>query len=313
MRKRIGLVTACILLVFGATTQAATTTAAPQVSVSEITLAATQVDGIAVTELSGLAWDADAALLYAVSDQGYLYQFAVQRQGSQLVSVQPLAAVRLVDAETGEGAAASNKHFNAEGLTIHHGDDGVPGNTELIVALEEKPPQIGRFAADGRLLERLPVPPPADDIDHYQKKGRGLESVALHPEFGLLTAPEAPLKTTAQTLHAIYAADHAWSFPRHANGSRLKGFDVLPGGNLLVLERARPSGSKHAQVASLRYVNLADCQPDTSCSTRQLAAFDVGAHNFEGMALLDPAHILIASDNGGGADEPSVFMLLTLE
>lgn len=275
-------------------------------------LAATGIAGLPVGEVSGLAWDADEQLLYAVSDQGRLIHLHVEREGERLLAVKPVAAFALVDEASGVGSTPSGKRFNAEGLAVQGAGNGRRGDSQLVVALEEKPPQIARFSPAGVLHDRLAVPPPADDIAHYRKKGRGLESVVMHPDHGVMTAPEAPLKDSPAALHTIYAKGQAWSFTRHAPDSRLKGIEVLPDGRLLVLERSRPGPAKNVQVASLRRVDLAHCDAQGVCQTRLIAKLPAGPENFEGLTLLDARHALIASDNGGQPEQGTTFVLVVL-
>jgi len=272
----------------------------------------TDIATFKVGEVSGLAWDADEQLLYAVSDQGKVYHFRLQHDGQAIVSMQGVAAAPLVDPRTGTGQAESGKHFNAEGLAVLHANNGKRGDSELVVALEENPPQIARFSPSGTLLGRLAVPPPAHERANYRKKNRGLESVALHPTHGVVTAPEAPLQGRPAGLHTVYANGHAWSFARFTEDSRLKGMEVLPDGNLLVLERSRPGPSKDMRVASLRRVDIAQCGAHTTCKATLLAALPARPENFEGLTLLDAHHALIASDNGGVATNGTTFALIAL-
>ncbi|MCP5319640.1 MAG: esterase-like activity of phytase family protein [Pseudomonadales bacterium] len=281
-------------------------------AVSRFVVPAMPAAGQRVGEVSGLAWDADAQLLYAVSDQGLLYRFRVERAGATLRSVRLMDTAALIDPATGEGQPRAGWRFNAEGLALRPAGGDPRGPSELVVALEERPPQIARFRPDGTLLGRLAVPPPADDSANYRKKGRGLESVALHPAHGLVTAPEAPLQGHPDTLHTVYARGQAWSFVRHTPDSRLKGIEILPDGGLLILERSRPTRSKDEQVATLRRVDLGRCDPQGVCATRLLAALPPGPENFEGLSLLDVHHALIASDNGGQARQGTTFALVTL-
>lgn len=296
-------------------TAPATPAATTPASLSQLTLPATTADGMAVSEVSGLAWDATDKLLYAVSDQGKLYSLRVRINGGKLASIEPVAVHALVNPATGEGSAASSKHFNAEGLAFHH---NAKGAVELIVAMEEDPPEIGRFNAEGTMLGVLPVPAPANDASHYAKSKKtgdikhGLEAVALHPSYGLLTAPESPLLGQSAGVHTLYANGHAWSFDAQNGDSRIKGIEVLPDGSLLVLERSRPTGAKTDQVASLRRVNIDACKSGTVCQTQLVALLPTGVANFEGMTMLDPQHVLLASDNGGDTLAGTIFSLVTL-
>lgn len=271
--------------------------------------AAAQVDGIRVAELSGLGWDEDEQLLYAISDLGYVFHFRVHPDGDGVVAIDPIHAARLVDPTL--ASARSGKGFNAEGLALVNAANGKRGDTELIVSLEGGGrPDIVRVSPAGALLGRLAVPAPASEASRYRKKGRGLEAVALHPRYGLMTAPESPLRGEAQDRHTLYADGRHWSFPRHAPDSRLKGFDVLSDGDLVVLERTR--GTDDTLTATLRRVDLASCAEAGVCATRMLAALPAGPDNYEGMTFLDSRHVLLVSDNGGAPALGTSFVLVTL-
>lgn len=272
---------------------------------SRFTLPTAAVDGIRTDELSGLAWDEDEQLLYAVSDQGYVFHFHLKLDGNAIVAVEPVHAAALKDAD----GNAPRKGFNAEGLTVRNADNGKPGDTEMVISLEGDQPGILRFSPTGIKLGELPVPAPANDVGNYRKKGRGLESVAFHPAHGLMTAPESPLLGQPDDRHTLYASEKQWSFARHAPDSRLKGIDVLADGKLLVLERTRV-GAKDELAASLRTVDLAACLPDGICTAEPVAILPTGPDNFEGMTLVDPRHILLVSDDSGLASVGTTFVLV---
>ena len=301
--SRVALATVASVFMGGTAhcASASATASAATVAASFYVLPVTDIAQINVGEISGLAWDADEQLLYAVSDQGKVYHFRIRHDGQAIVSIQGVVAALLVDPETAEGQPQSGKRFNAEGLTVLHSSNGKRGDSELVVALEENPPQIARFSPPGSLLGKLPVPPPANVRANYRKKNRGLESVAMHPAYGVITAPEAPLQGRPDALHTVYANGHAWSFARFTQDSRLKGIEVLPDGNLLVLERSRSGNAKGAWVASLRRVDIAGCDAPATCNAVLLAALPAGPENFEALTLLGAHHALIASDNGGAA------------
>lgn len=285
----------------------------PLPSISRHVLDQREVAGVAISELSGLAWDADEQLLYAVSDQGRLYHFRITRAGDAVVSIRAEFAARLHDPAATIGSLVPGAlRFNAEGLAVRNANNGLRGDSELIVALEVRPPQIARFSLAGELLGQLAVPAPANDIGNYRKKNRGLELVDLHPVVGLITAPEAPLRERAAQLHTVFAQSHAWAFARVSPDSRRKGLSVLPDGNLLVLERSRPDGSKDMQVATLRYVDIGSCAGRPVCTATLLAELPAGVENFEGLTVLDAQLALIVSDNGGNATRGSVFWVIAL-
>lgn len=282
--------------------------ALPKFQLSQISLAPTaEINNITIAELSGLAWDTDENLLYAVSDQGMLFHFQVTIVDHVLDELTPIYAVPLIDS----GQDPSTPSFNAEGMTVQYAANNKQGDTELVVAVEDKPSRIVRFRPNGHLVGELIVPPPVGDMDRYRKKGQGLESVVIHPQYGIITAPEAPLKDTPQELHTLYAASKTWSFPRYAPESRLKALTLLDNGNLLVLERSNPA--KKTMVASLREVQLKEaCTKDNICSTKTWVVLPAGADNFEGLAKISNKHFLLVSDNGGKEPQDTIFVLITI-
>ncbi len=266
--------------------------------------AATEVDGIRMNELSGLAWDADEKLLFAVSDPGHLFHFRLRSEGERVIALEPVRAATLADPASG-----LRRRINAEGLAVANASNGVAGDTELIVAIEGDRPRIVRFSPVGLAVDELAVPAPANDPHSYRKKGRGLESVILHPVHGLMTAPESPLRGQARDRHTLFASDGQWSFERWDADSRLKGLDVLPGGDVIALERNR-TGSKGAWTASLRRVRLAECGAAELCRADTLAVMPPGPDNFEGLTLMGDQHVMLVSDNGGSPSRDTVFVLL---
>jgi len=60
-------------------------------------LATRMIDGLPLVELSGLAWDADEGLLYAVSDRGWLFHLRPTFSDGRLRDVSVVAAFALRD------------------------------------------------------------------------------------------------------------------------------------------------------------------------------------------------------------------------
>lgn len=265
--------------------------------------------GIRIDELSGLAWDEDEQLLYAVSDKGNVVHFRLKLDGDAITANEPIYAAALVDPEE---KGSRRERFNAEGLTVQNASNGKPGDSVLVVSLESAQPSIVRFSPAGAKLGALPVPAPANDLRNYRKDKQGLESVAYHPEHGLMTAPESPLRIHPENLHTLYARGRHWSFERYSPDSRLKAVDMLADGTLLVLERS-PVKSSKSLIASLRRVNLVACPADDVCAAEDLAVLSDGRDNFEGMTNLGNRRVLIVSDHGGKDRERTTLTLFTLQ
>lgn len=290
-------------------------TATHGVSSSHVAVAATRIDGIQIEELSGLAWDHDAARLYAVSDQGDLFAFAITLRQGSLTAVNPLYARAISDPKQLSG----HHKFNAEGLALVNANNGRAGDTQLLVSLEGgAAPTIIEISQQGLVTATRPVPAPLNDYANYHRKKRGLEALAVDAHFGILTAAEQPLRHQTAD-HLVRSSQRHWAFKRFATDDRLKGLDSLPGGRLLALERAEiapPNATNNDQPAdnakttSVRLLNLNDC--DRDCRPRTLAVLLAGNNNFEGITHLTDRQLLLVSDQGGKDAHNTLFYLLTL-
>lgn len=250
-----------------------------------------QVNGHSMQELSGLAWDADEQLLYAVSDRGNVFHLRLQLDGARLAQVEAVFGAELHD------ASGALRKFNAEGLAVLNADNGIRGDTQLVVALENGP-QILRFTPQGEVLGQVELPEALRDKTRYYSKNKRLEAVAVLGAKRFVTAPEAPLAGEDPMRHTLYASDGArWSFEAIARGSDLKGIEALPDGSLLVLERLE-GGGKHARQVTLRRVDPAACVAGKVCSGGVSNEVEPLAGNYEGMTRLSDRLLLLVSDGG---------------
>ena len=99
-------------------------------------LPATTEAGQTLGGLSGLAWDEDEGLLYAVSDRGQLFHLRPVFIDGKLIDVEILAAYPL---RNGKNQALKGIWADAEGLVAVNGDNGIPGDGTLIVSFEWRP------------------------------------------------------------------------------------------------------------------------------------------------------------------------------
>lgn len=273
----------------GAAAPAATAAAVDFRLLHTLPLPSQPVDGLQMQELSGLAYDADEQLLYAVSDRGTLFHLRIVINGERIEQLLPLRAYTLHDPHD------PARKFNAEGLAAIDAANGVRGDTRLAVALENGPALV-RITPQGELLGEVELPPALRDRARFQSKNKRLESVALHPRHGLVTAPEAPLAGEPESRHTLYATDGAtWSFDALQPGSDLKGIETLPDGQLLVLERF---GGSRDRAAVLRRIDPAACGGARACrgGDAPAAQASVAAGNFEGMTRLADGRLLLVSD-----------------
>jgi hypothetical protein len=262
------------------------------------------------SELSGLAWDADEGRLYAVSDRGWLVWLEPRFEEGALVGITRTAGYAL-SAATGEPL---KRPVDAEGLVLEHGNNGIPGDSRLVVSFET-PARVARHDIRGRELERLPLPAELADRKAYQSSNNALEAIAASAA-GLVASPQRPLRSQRQdrlTLHEL-AGTSVWTYPpRDAGYSSLSDLAALPDGRLLALERVYRGIFSPLVIALERFSLPADAGeivPETVVEFSSATGFRVD--NFEGLAVVDQQHVFLVSDDNQSAWQRTLLLYLEI-
>ena len=276
---------------------------------NSIALPAYEIEGMKVSELSDLAWDEDEQLLYAVSDKGILFHFQVDITPNTINKVQPIRGMTLLNQK-----GKKLDWRDAEGLEVLKANNGIRGDTELVIALEGIP-RVGRFTTQGQLIAEYPLPKVLQDHKNYRGRNNSLESVTWHSKWGYITAPELPLKKQPIDVHTVYSRKKQWSFPAYpAANSSITALQTLPNGNLLVLERAW-SGVMNPLVISLRYLDFKRCNKAGQCPIENVSVLSslFLVDNFEGLTLVRDNLYLMVSDDGQSQFQRTLLTLFRLE
>ena len=261
------------------------------------------INGLKTQELSGLAWDADDEVLYAVSDNGFIVHLRPRFSDGTLTGVDLVSAHLLRDPA---GKSYDKPMTDAEGLVALGARNGTAGDTELVVSFEQRP-RITVFRPDGEFLRDIPLPVSLRNIDDYTGDNNELEAVAMHDEFGIITAPERPLKTAAPGKFTLYSMDgREWTYPPlDPEYSTLAGLETMPGGDLLVLER-RFSSMFEPVIFALRRLRLSRNGENPDLPVSEVVHFDTSKgwaiDNFEAVARHEGNRYFMVSD-----DNDSVF------
>jgi hypothetical protein len=270
--------------------------------------------GPAVHELSGLAWDQDEQVLYAVSDQGYLAHLYPKFTAGMLMGVELRATYLFRD---GAGRPLKGRDADAEDLAIRNSVNGKRGDTELVVSFEQKPRVLG-FQPNESYLHAYPLPEPLSDIKVYQDPNDALEALALHPEFGLLTAPMRPLVSAAQEVFTLYALDgRQWRYPSiDTQHSDLVSLETMPNGSLLALER-KYEGFFSPIVFAVRRIQLTPGSKDSSMlPVHDIVRFDTSdgwvIDNFEAIAGHQGNRFFMVSDDNESAIQKTLLLYLEI-
>ena len=257
-------------------------------------------DGLDLCGLSGLAWDEDAGLLYAISDIGGLFHLRPQFDpGGILTGVHVVAAYPLLDAS---GQPVRPPFDDAEGLAIRNADNRTPGDTELLVSFEIRPRAV-RYGPTGQWRGEEPLPALLSDPHNYRDINQALEAVTIDSRWGVLVGTEAPLRGAPTGRIRLFAGNgRYWNYPLGAApGSALVAMEALPDGGLLTLERAFVAPLRPL-IISLRRTELPSGKGKTPLAVADVAVLDSSQgwllDNFEGLTRYrDRRFFMISDDN----------------
>ena len=262
----------------------------------------------AVHGLSGLVWC--RGILHAVSDQGELLDIAPELEDGTLIGARLLARRPLSD-ESGDPLRGRAR--DAEGLALAH----CGPKPEFWVSFEQHP-RVARYDGAGRFLARLPVPKRLAHALAGIPANSGLEALTNHPAFGLVAGLEYPAQGLPAQILDIGGDAAAWRYPPVASKGALVGFDTLPDGRLLALERRFLSPWKPL-IISLQVLELppparGDAQPTPRAAL--LARFSSTdawpVDNFEALALDADGGLFLLSDDNANPRQKTLLVYLKL-
>ncbi|MBI3571387.1 MAG: esterase-like activity of phytase family protein [Gammaproteobacteria bacterium] len=254
-------------------------------------------NGVRLSQLSGLAWDDDDGILYAISDKGGLFHLRPEFDGDFLSGVKLARAVPLP--ELGSSKPLKWSRADAEGLDILNGRNGRKGDAELIISFE-RTPRIVRYHPDGHAIGEYPLPEPLNDAKNYVNTNKMLESVCVDPSLGIITAPEEPLKNEQSGYtHLFSLSSKSWRYPI-APGDRLTAMECLGQGEVILLQQTYLHAFGQISV-TLKRVRLTSgpssepLNPETLVTLDSQQGFQID--NFEGLARHRGNRFFMVSDN----------------
>ena len=247
--------------------------------------------GIEFHELSGIEYK--NGRLYGLSDRGYLYHMSINIENDKIKSLSLDKAIKLKTKKT------DKVKVDTEGIILV--DDSV------YISFERNP-KVEKFSLNGKKIKSKKIPKDLKKIKNYHSLNKGLEAIAYSEKYGVLTAPELPLKNKTEYMHAIYSKDQNWYFKLKAPISSMA---FMSKHKLLVIQRDYDKKSNEGTVY-LTQVNLNKCTFNI-CSSKVLAKLETekgwNIDNFEGLAKIDKNRYLMISDNN---DSPLQKTLLVL-
>ena len=177
--------------------------------------------------------------------------------------------------------------------------NGQRGDTELVVSFE-RIPRIVRYRPDGILLGELPLPAPLADAGAYQGANKSLEAVTIHPRFGVLTAPEAPLRYSQWRDRRLFSLNGAWWGLVSEPQSDITAIEWVDGIGLLMLERRYGVKNVYPETRLLRVRDLSQetgttLRPETVAVLKSATAYQ--HDNFEGLTHHEGRRFFMVTDD----------------
>ena len=273
-----------------------------------------RVKGEKPRELSGLAWDADENLLLAISDDGLIVHLRPVFRGGLLADVNMVAISPLLSAN---GDPLEKQLCDAEGLVGQNMSNGISGDSILHISFEESP-RIDKYTASGEYLGSHELPASLKAPENYAGDNQELEALTEHPQYGMITAPERPLRNSGTQHFSLYGIDGSiWHYPSldHQH-SALVGMETMPNGNLLVLER-RFASMFQPIVFALRELNLANPNRHEANLVREVIKFSSSdgwkIDNFESVSHHRDNRYFVVSDDNESVFQKTLLVYLQIK
>jgi len=254
-------------------------------------------DSRRLSQLSGLAWDDDDGILYALSDKGSLFHLQPLFEGDILTGVKLLQSLPL--RELGSDKPLRGWRIDAEGLDIVNGRNGRRDDAEILIGTE-RVPQIMRFRPDGYAIGQHALPAPADKAGSFRDPNKMLEAVCVDSTHGVLAMPEVPLKDEREGYTRIFSVTgSSWLYPS-APGDRITAMECLGKGEVMVLQQNYQTPFSQI-IVMLRRVQLAPGSPTQPLKPETIVTLDSNKgfqiDNFEGLARHRGNRFFMVSDN----------------
>ncbi|MFK5937746.1 MAG: esterase-like activity of phytase family protein [Sulfurimonas sp.] len=250
---------------------------------------------IEFAEISDLAYKDER--LFAVGDRGVLYELGISFNKDKIENISLLHVYNLEDEKTKK---LSKKYRDSEGLAF-------VGN-QLAISFERKN-RVDLYTLNARKIKQLKINKKLQDKKDYTSINKGLESVAYNQKYGIITAPEKPLKN--KKYHKIYAQNSFFKFK--AKGV-IKALEFIDENRILVLLRKFHKFTKERETILLS-LDLRECK-NSICQTKIIAKLNTSAgwkiDNFEGLTKISKNRFLMVSDDNGNVFQKTLLVFFEI-
>ena len=239
--------------------------------------------------------------MYALSDKGILYLFSLTLKTNQIELLSLDKQYKLCNIKS---KRFKKKKRDAEGLTFYK--DG------FLISFEGKN-RVLYCSREGRKIHKISLNPLLQNNENYQSSNKGLESVIYSLKYGVITAPELPLKNADKGYHTLYAQNQIWKFK--AKGA-VTDMCFMDKERVLILLREY-SYLTQERVSSIVELDLDICDKKRVCKSRILAKLDSNdgwnIDNFEGLTKVGKNRYLMISDDNDNIFQKTLIVLFEIK
>ena len=303
MHLKFAILASLAILPFATYAYSQSPTGAASEILDDVRIPDTDSKGNEINQVSGLAWDNDEGLVYAVSDFGHIIHLKIGLADNKLKTVDPIYFGPLRD------VVGEETFTDAEDIVVLNGANGIKGDSRIAVVFEDGP-SAAQFTPQGEFISQIDLPKPLDDRALYQGTNHRLESIAVDTGHGFLFAPQVPLRDQDESVHTVYEADgKTWAFdaPRPSKTST-KAMQMQSDGTLMLLEGFDPGGllsviGEGTHELRLRRLDIANCVAPGKCPVTDYipAEPNLMADRYEGLTQFGDHLFLFATDENSGS------------
>ncbi len=247
-----------------------------------------------LAELSDLGWDEDEQILYGITDRGRLLHLQPRFTDGILSGMNLITHYPLLEKS---GKATSGSWRDAEGLTLENNDNGVAGDSRLLVSFERHH-RIVRYTPSGEHTGLVEIPKGLETPPFRPTGNKGMEALTLHPKLGIISGREKP--HTPGTSYLFSSMGKRWSYATEDENSALVSLESMPGGDLLVLQRTF-NGLLAPLIITLYRIPLKELEKGEDLTPEVIAQFDTTqgwrVQNFEGLTHHRNGRYFMVSDD----------------
>ncbi len=246
-----------------------------------------------VREISALAYDDN--ILYALGDKGFLYHFDINISKKK---IQNLSLQKVIKLKDNRYKSLKKSWRDSEGLVFFR--------DKLLISYE-KEPRVELYRLDGSKIKTKKINKALRKKEKYKSANQGLEAVACNKKYGIVTAPESPLKGKDKKKHTLYAKNKTWKFP--AKGS-ITALEFMSKNEIMILQR------DYNYLTLQRVTVLSKLNLKTS-AYEILAVMDSrdswNIDNFEGLTKVSKKKYLMISDDNDNFFQKTLLVLFEVD